>query len=62
MPLSNYDSVFGGKSGSAAEAHAAMVRQYGKEKGDRVFYSTVNKRKKKKRRKGSLARQLRSPS
>jgi hypothetical protein len=47
VPLRLYDEVFGGKKGSAAEAHAAMVRQYGAKKGNSVFYATVNKRKKK---------------
>lgn len=47
MPLSAYDSYFGGKPGSAAEAHAAMIRQYGsKKKADEVFYALVNQRKK----------------
>lgn len=45
MPLSKYDKEFGGKKGSAAKAHAAMVKEYGEEKGERVFYATKNKRK-----------------
>lgn len=45
MPLSKYNSRFGGKSGSAAKAKAAMQKQYGAEKGEQVFYATVNKRK-----------------
>ncbi len=44
MPLSKYDKAFGGKRGSAAKAHKSMVAQYGKEKGERVFYATKNKR------------------
>lgn len=43
MPLSKYDAQFGG---NAAKAHGAMIRTYGKEKGERVFYATKNKRKK----------------
>lgn len=45
MPLSNYNSAFGGQAGAAKKAHAAMVAQYGAEKADRVFYASVNKRR-----------------
>jgi hypothetical protein len=45
MPLSRYNKAFGGKSGSAGKAHAAMVKEYGAEKADRVFYASVNKRR-----------------
>jgi hypothetical protein len=45
MPLSRYNAQFGGKSGSAAKAHAAMVKEYGTSKGESVFYATKNKRK-----------------
>ena len=45
MPLKRYDKQFGGKSGSAAKAHAAMVSEYGEKAGERVFYATKNKRK-----------------
>lgn len=44
MPLSKYDAQFGGKGG-ATKAHAAMVKEYGAKKGERVFYATKNKRK-----------------
>lgn len=44
MPLSKYNKAFGGKPGSAEKAHAAMIKEYGKEKGERVFYATKNKR------------------
>ena len=44
MPLSKYNAAFGGKAGSAAKAHAAMAKEYGAEKGERVFYATKNKR------------------
>lgn len=44
MPLSKYDTAFGGKKGSAEKAHAAMAKQYGAKKGERVFYATKNKR------------------
>lgn len=47
MPLSRYNAQFGGKKGSAAKAHSAMVEEYGPEKGEQVFYATKNKRKKK---------------
>lgn len=46
MPLSRYNKQFGGKKGSAAKAHSAMVDEYGKDKGEQVFYATKNKRKK----------------
>ena len=52
MPLSKYNAAFGGKAGSAAKAHAAMVSEYGAKKGESVFYATKNKRMKQKR--GSL--------
>ena len=43
MPMSRYNRTFGGKPGAAAKAHAAMVKEYGAEKGESVFYATVNK-------------------
>lgn len=46
MPLSGYDSLFG-KRGGAAEAHDAMVKQYGPKKGNAVFYGLIAKRRKK---------------
>ena len=46
MPLSKNNAEFGGKPGSAAKAHAAMVKEYGAKKGESVFYATKNKRKK----------------
>jgi hypothetical protein len=45
MPLSRYNSAFGGSKGSAEKAHAAMVKEYGAKKGESVFYATVNKKK-----------------
>jgi hypothetical protein len=42
MPIARYDRLFGG---DAAKALRAMVAKYGAEKGRRVFYATVNKRK-----------------
>jgi hypothetical protein len=45
MPLSNYDTYFGGKKGSAEQAYLKMLQEYGSKKGKEVFYSTVNKRK-----------------
>jgi hypothetical protein len=43
MPLSRYDRFYGGQGG-AAKAHAAMTKQYGAKKGERIFYATKNKR------------------
>ena len=47
MPLSKYNKHFGGQKGSAAKAHAAMIKEYGVAEGERVFYATINKKKKK---------------
>jgi len=44
MPLSKYNKAFGGKKGSAAKAKKAMLKQYGADKGEQVFYATKNKR------------------
>jgi len=43
MPVANYDRYLGG---NAAKALRELVKQYGPEKGRRVFYALVNKRKK----------------
>jgi hypothetical protein len=43
MPLSKYNTAFGGKKGSASKAYRAMQKQYGAKKGERVFYATKNK-------------------
>jgi len=43
MPIKRYDRYFGGQ---AAKAMSAMVKLYGPEKGRRVFYATLHKRKK----------------
>ena len=45
MPLSRYNKAFGGSKGSAEKAHAAMTKEYGAKKGERVFYATVNKKR-----------------
>lgn len=45
MPIKKYNKYFGGKKGSAAKAKKSMVSQYGKKKGEQVFYATKNKRK-----------------
>ncbi len=47
MPLSKYNRFFGGQKGSAAKAKSAMEKTYDQEKGERIFYATKNKRKKK---------------
>ncbi len=52
MPMSNYDRLFGGKSGSAAKARNAMRKKYGPDEGDRVFYATVNRRRKQRKESG----------
>lgn len=45
-PLSEYDKYFGGKPGAAAKAKASMIEEYGEEKGESVFYATINKKRK----------------
>jgi hypothetical protein len=45
MPISAYNPMFGGKSGSASKAKAAMIERYGQVKGTKVFYATLNKKK-----------------
>lgn len=50
MPISRYDSSYGGKQGSAGKALQAMISRYGSEKGKRVFYATANKRRRRKKR------------
>jgi hypothetical protein len=50
VPLRVYDDLFGGKPGAAAEAHAAMVKKYGEKQGNSVFYATVEKKKKAKKK------------
>lgn len=42
MPYSKYDRYVG----DGEKVHARMVKEYGPEKGERVFYAYVNKRKK----------------
>lgn len=62
MPIARYNKAFGGKKGSAAEAHDAIVKEYGPKKGESVFYAMVAKRggrasvkRKKRRRRGARA-------
>ena len=50
--LAKYNKAFGGKAGSAAEAHAAMLKEYGPKKGENVFYATKNARLKSRMPKG----------
>lgn len=56
MPLSKYNTQFGGKPGSAAKAHAAMSEQYGSKRGKAIFYMLKNKRKKKAKQEREAAR------
>jgi len=42
MPIARYDRYYGG---NAAGALRSMVRRYGPQKGRRVFYATINKRR-----------------
>lgn len=58
MPISAYDSAYGGKKGSAQKALSSMVRKYGQEKGKSVFYATKNRNLKRKRH-GKLSAALR---
>lgn len=43
MPISNYDSLFGGQKGAAQKALDAMIKQYGEKQGKSVFYGKVAK-------------------
>lgn len=45
MPMSRYNKAFGGKPGAAKKAMASMRESYGAEKGERVFYATVNRKR-----------------
>jgi hypothetical protein len=47
MPIARYNKYVGGKRGSAQETLSSMISQYGEEKGKRVFYALMAKRKKK---------------
>lgn len=42
MPVAKYNRYFGG---NAAKTLRSLVKRYGPEKGQRVFYALVNKRK-----------------
>jgi hypothetical protein len=52
VPISKYDSYFGGKKGAAEKTLAAMVKEYGPEKGKRIFYATKNRNAKRKKKSG----------
>lgn len=45
MPLSKYNKYFGGKAGAAKKAKSAMAKEYGADKGEKVFYAKKNKNK-----------------
>jgi hypothetical protein len=45
MPIAKYNRAFGGGKGAAQKALAGMKEQYGAEKGERVFYATVNRKR-----------------
>jgi hypothetical protein len=42
MPVARYDRLFGG---DAAKALRAMIAKYGPQRGRRIFYATVQKKK-----------------
>lgn len=44
-PDAGDDQYFGGKPGSSKKAYDSMIEQYGKEKGEEVYYRTRNKKK-----------------
>ncbi|MDR7528678.1 MAG: hypothetical protein QN130_12455 [Armatimonadota bacterium] len=48
MPISQYDRYFGGRGG-AQKALRAMKKQYGPERGERIFYATLNQRRRRRR-------------
>jgi hypothetical protein len=39
------DTYFGGEAGSSRKAYDAMIKEYGHEKGEEVYYATRNKKK-----------------
>ena len=43
MPIKKYNEYFGG---DAEKAYAALIKQYGEQKGKSVFYALIAKRKK----------------
>jgi hypothetical protein len=43
--LSRYDKAYGGKPGAARKAKAAMTEKYGAERGEKIFYATVNRKR-----------------
>lgn len=45
MPMSKYNKYTGGKKGSAAKTKRAMQAEYGKEKGEGIFYAYINKKR-----------------
>jgi len=51
-PISEYDKYFGG-TGAAKKAYDSMIDQYGEEKGEEVFYATMNKKKNKQEKNSS---------
>jgi hypothetical protein len=55
MPLSKYNTQFGGKPGSASKAHSAMQEQYGSKRGEAIFHMLKNKRKAKLKKENSDA-------
>lgn len=56
MPLSKY------YGGHGEKVMKNMVKEYGKDKGESVFYATANKRKKKDSEKGESKKHERSES
>lgn len=46
MPIDSYDHLFGAKKGSANKALAALIKEYGPQKGTRIFYAMAADRKK----------------
>lgn len=52
MSIRQYDRYFGNEPGSAEKALAKMRKTYGRQDGDRVFWGTVAKRKRKQKPRG----------
>lgn len=55
MPLSKYNKFYGG---DARKARSAMIKEYGKIKGERIFYALANKRKAEQAARGNVRKHV----
>lgn len=59
MPLSQYARYFGGQKDAPARVLARLRKEYGQEKGTRVFYALIAKRRSARERGTGLSRRVR---